>query len=177
MLRREMMKKSLMHMLAAAVIPFLTLAVPSQAASAAPVQDIRAMLSSEFGLSDITIKIDGQELLAQSALDNKVEFRDAVRQAVKSFLEDGADEESPRAILGNILWPQNDPAALTKELKARLNKSGTVLTLLKTGEVPEYGESVRTHWIFRLSHDMSDHLNWAVVARSGLKPAYNYGFN
>ena len=40
------------------------------------------------------------------------------------------------------------------------------------------GEQIQANWIFVLmAESLSDHIQWAIVDRSGLRETYNYGFN
>ncbi|QYX31207.1 lamin tail domain-containing protein [Sphaerospermopsis torques-reginae] len=120
----------------------------------------------------------------QMSLGGKVTFTEAVSLAIRSFLEDESDAESP---LGLIL---NDPdsfdlpndvtkAVATEKLRSYLNENG-VLTLYPTEKrsTAENGETVDKNWIFELSLDaMSDVIFWAIVPRSGNEKVYNYGFS
>jgi hypothetical protein len=120
----------------------------------------------------------------QMSLGGKVTFTEALSSAIRSFLEDDSNIESP---LGLIL---NDPgsfdlpndvtkAVATEKLRSYLNEGG-VLTLYPTAKrsTAENGENVNENWIFELSLGaMSGTIFWAIVPRSGDPKVYNYGFS
>lgn len=141
----------------------------------------RQVVSEEFGLVNMTIEILASEVRYQSStFENKVGFEDALRAALRSFMEDGTDLESPLELIKDDFF---DPSE--KERKAilfdYLNRSSTFLRLVtpdtKVG-YPERSESIQENWIFQLRiTSYSDHLHWAIVDRLGKRLTYNYGFN
>ncbi|MBD2135541.1 lamin tail domain-containing protein [Sphaerospermopsis sp. FACHB-1094] len=142
-----------------------------------------AGIKQELKVSQLKFVATYNAVNKQMSLGGKVTFTEAVSLAIRSFLEDESDAESP---LGLIL---NDPdsfdlpndvtkAVATEELRSYLNENG-VLTLYPTAKrsTAENGETVDENWIFELSLDaMSDVIFWAIVPRSGDKKVYNYGF-
>lgn len=144
----------------------------------------------EFGLVNMGIKIANGEVERQKQMfKNKVAFEDALRLAMKSFIQDAEDPESPLAlVMDREVCPEyngsyencirdklEEGQAVVKKL---VNQKGSYIRVLKIGESAEYGETVTENWIFTLWIDnFTDHLHWAVVDRSGNKPVYNYGFN
>ena len=149
-----------------------------------PYASARRILSEEFGLVNITLVIPAPEVHRQStAFKNNVTFEDALRFAVKSFMEDDRDLESPLFIMkdGSDMTEQE-----AKELLFEyLNSPDTSLELVSTDPdagypetFPTNGESIQENWIFYLYiASLSDHLHFAIVKRSGERPTYNYGFN
>ncbi|MFM6134150.1 MAG: lamin tail domain-containing protein, partial [Sphaerospermopsis kisseleviana] len=141
-----------------------------------------AGIKQELKVSQLKFVATYNAVNKQMSLGGKVTFTEAVSLAIRSFLEDESDAESP---LGLIL---NDPdsfdlpndvtkAVATEELRSYLNENG-VLTLYPTAKrsTAENGETVDENWIFELSLDaMSDVIFWAIVPRSGDKKVYNYG--
>lgn len=131
--------------------------------------------------------IEEQEQLANNTLD----YYTALAAALKSFLEDGTRIESPRSIIRETfgLFPDRIPDA-EAQIATRLRdflQSGE-LQLLPNEEwdeeedydftPPEDRESTTENWIFSLRlPQLSDHIYWVVVDRSGKRAPYNYGFN
>jgi hypothetical protein len=146
---------------------------------------IDAILAA-FEVEGLTVSIDADELRAQKTLSNAVPFQTAFLYAIESFVHDGDDAESPRALeldplLSNLGAPYNPVivAALQPRLTAKVRKqlrSGTI-ELMERGQNAEHGERVGANWIFTLDIPAGDHGHWAIVARDGSKAVYNYGFN
>ena len=139
------------------------------------------IVSEEFGLVNITIEILASEVQHQSSsFENQVSFEDALRAALISFMEDGTDLESLLGLIEDD-FPDTSEKERKEILFDYLNRSSTVLRLVapdtKVG-YPERGESIQENWVFKLRMvSYSDHLQWAIVDRSGKQPTYNYGFN
>ena len=108
-----------------------------------------------------------------------VDFETALNAAIMSFLTDGRDLESPLSLVQDI----NPGPCLVPELSERvrcfLNRNTTRLELYGDfGFAPEEGEQIQANWIFVLmAESLSDHIQWAIVDRSGQRETYNYGFN
>jgi len=151
------------------------------------------IVRGEFGLSKISVKISAKNAAFQSnTLKNGVKFDQALREAMKSFMEDPASPESPLALmldaayeemLPGTQYPDPVPPQVMKRAREMLltwlDRPTTVISLLGTHQVPDGKESVRENWIFSLwMPDYSDHAHWAVIDRTGAgQPVYNYGFN
>lgn len=154
------------------------------------------IIRQKFRLEDIKIVIPREVVESQSKeFKNKVEFGTALRLAVKSFLEDSEDPESPLSLMMDYVEEYYSIAYGTPKNKAKaeeilfsyLNRPTSEVTIVpsnKPGEssysyLPaEHGESIRENWIFALAmSDFSDHMQWAIVDREGNIPVFNYGFN
>ena len=153
----------------------------SQRADAA--QTAKRVLA-EFGLSNTTVRFPQDEVDRQAQLGGSVGFEQALRQSIRSILEDGENPDSPLYILTEI-GESEDPRAAVRD---HLDRASTVLSIVpeevteadKAAGVfpPENGESVKDHWVLTARiPDLSDCLHWAVTARAGGQPTYNYGFN
>lgn len=141
----------------------------------------RQIVREEFGLVNMTIDIPEAKVVYQSTeFKNSVSFKDALRSALKSFMEDGTDLESPLGLIKNDYFgrPQEEQKKILFEY---LNQPDTYLQLVSIDEgicSAERGESIKENWIFFLRiKSYSDHLHWAIVDRSGKRATYNYGFN
>ena len=141
----------------------------------------RQIVREEFGLVNMTIDIPEAEVEYQSAkFKNIVSFEDALRSALKSFMEDGTDYESPLGLIENDYYgkPEEEQKAMVFKL---LNHPSTILKLVSSDvgiESAEGNESILENWIFYLRiSSYTDHLQWAIVDRSGENPTYNYGCN
>lgn len=141
-----------------------------------------AGIKAELGVPKLTVKVSPSAINKQMAMGSKVTFVDAFQLAIRSFLENGKDGESPLSLIfNNIKLPEEGREAAAKEvLRSYLNKPKSTLTLLtaKSRFQAEHGETVDSNWIFLLKMpDMSDCLHWVIIDRSGIKAPYNYGFN
>lgn len=141
----------------------------------------KQIASEEFGLANMTVDISAPEVRYQfSKFKNKVTFENALRSALKSFMEDGTDPESPLGLIENG-FPDKSEKEQKTILFDYLNRPSTSLKLVSADTeagYPERGEPIQENWLFYLSiKSYSDHLQWAIVDRSGKKPTYNYGFN
>jgi hypothetical protein len=129
------------------------------------------------GVPYLPLTCPEREIKAQSS--SGVPFDAALESALRSFLEDDSDVESPLSLVrGEAEEKGMGPVEL---LRRYMNQAASSLVLVPRegpDSHPEHGESVVKNWVFRLSlPQLSDHIYWAVVDRSGLKPTYNYGFN
>jgi hypothetical protein len=147
------------------------------------------------GVPGLRVEVNRRNLSEQVALDNnRISFEESLRRALHSLLNEGEDVESPRSLVIEVfaLSPESTPdfEAVVFDHLARFFNTGT-LTLVPIYDpedeaswdripvaLPESRERVEDNWIFALSlPDLSDHVYWAIVDRTGEKPAYNYGFN
>ncbi|MCP4105142.1 MAG: lamin tail domain-containing protein [Desulfobacteraceae bacterium] len=152
-------------------------------------------VKADLKVSGLTIDIAPADIEAQTTPDTKVNFFDALRKAIKSFIEDGNLRESPLWILkemsGDFGLPANaDAKTAGEKVRELLNTSGCKLVLNTDPESPDdkwagkvmcddTGESFGTthYWIFKLSRSPFTDINNAVVDKSGTKPAINWGFS
>ncbi len=134
------------------------------------------ILAGNFGLNNINVLIAAENVEEQNALhNNKINFKTALNLAMKSFMNDDEDCESP---LGLVLDESNSMAEAKQTLFSFLNRPSTSIDLFATWQTPEHGESVLENWVFVLNmDDYTDHIHWAIVDRSGKTTTYNYGFN
>lgn len=156
---------------------------------------IRQIVEDEFDLPGLETNVEENEVkIQQFSLENEIDFDDALRLALKSFLEDGQDVESPRNLVmeAHEIFKHNfdSEESWENELDAKVMEyfSEGIIDLIPL-EMPENefdwefnppqnGESVQENWIFHLYlPNLSDHGHWAVVDRKGEKSVYNYGFN
>jgi hypothetical protein len=141
-------------------------------------------IKREMGVSRLTVVADPVAVVAQTRADEVISFLDALRLALQSFLEDGRDVESPVGMITadptSVGLPvEVDASAVRERLRDLLNDESASLQLLTPTEPypPERGESIEANWLFRLRVPQTfSSLLWAVVDRSGVRPAYNYGF-
>jgi hypothetical protein len=149
--------------------------------SGTPYPEARQIIQEEFELDRMTVDISSLEVQYQSTvLDNAVEFGDALRAAITSFMNDDDDCESPLMLLQDNLGFEKEEAK--KELVTYMNRPSTRIALVAfaggSAYPPEGGESIEDNWVFFLMiNTLSDHLYWAIVDRSGEQPVYHYGFN
>ncbi|GAX36560.1 LamG-like jellyroll fold domain-containing protein [Nodularia sp. NIES-3585] len=139
-------------------------------------------IKAELDVPQLVVKVSPSAINQQMAMGSKVTFVDALKLAIRSFLEDAEEIESP---LGQMLndpgafdLPQGaEPAAATKVLRSYLNQPTSSLTLQSANSQypPENGEKVDTNWIFLLQIGEISGLYWVIIDRSGSKAAYNYG--
>jgi hypothetical protein len=156
------------------------------------------VLRNEFGLDEILYNYDKKFLMEQ--IDNcnndsacKVTFRRGLEKALISILHDMSDIASPLEIAIHAAEmkyhidmkypiPQNS-LYLTKQLLRKfLNSNESSISIGENVDdnflSPEAGESVTDNWVFIIYlPELSDHVYWAIVDKSGKKKTYNYGFN
>ncbi|MBI1241744.1 MAG: hypothetical protein GC195_09440 [Nostoc sp. RI_552] len=120
----------------------------------------------------------------QMSLGGKVTFTQALSSAIKSFIEDDSDVNSPLAqILNqphNFGFADGVTKAIAGEKVRSLLNGGGVLSLYPTAKnaAPENGETVDKYWIFALSLGvMGETTFWAIVPRCGEPTAYNYSLH
>ncbi|WP_231859474.1 tectonin domain-containing protein [Nodularia spumigena] len=110
----------------------------------------------------------------QMSLGGKVTFTQALSSAIKSFIEDDSDVNSPLAQILNqphaFGFADGVTQAIAGEKVRSLLNEGGVLSLYPTAEntAPANGETVDKYWIFALSLGlMGETTFWAIVPRSG----------
>jgi hypothetical protein len=142
------------------------------------------MLVMEFSLPSISLDIPEAEVVHQlKNYPGQVGFDNALRQALGSFLNDYSDRTGPLArtlqTIGSASGKpsKTDLVTARKQLAERLNSPDAFIALVRPyrSYQPRNGEKVEQNWIFFLR--LGDSSYWAVVDRSGAKPAYNYGIN
>ena len=118
-----------------------------------------------------------------------IQAEKAVFLALRSFLKDASDIESPLALATQLALEElnlpfdkaNNPCVVKRAkeiLHVNLNRYTSELRFVSPDEKPEHGETVKRNWIIRLKiPTLSDHIFWAIVERSGAIAPYNYGFN
>jgi Lamin Tail Domain len=139
-----------------------------------------AGIKAELGVPKLTVKVSPSAINKQMAMGSKVTFVDAFQLAIRSFLEDNSDAESPLSlIINNVELPEGVDNAATEKLRSYLNRPTSTIKLLtpQSQYQAEHGETVDSYWIFLLDMKEFDCLNWAIIDRSGVKAPYNYGFN
>lgn len=158
-------------------------------AAAESVDAVVRRVLDELGLSHMRVDIPEAEVRLQEAeFPSAVGFEQALRQALRSFLEDGAHVESPREIIRDADLAPDVPTEIGAAVHDFMDRPTTSLALVHSGPFdrdnpgspypPEHGEPVAENWAFLLRIDeLSDHLHWAIVDRSGDRAPYNYGFN
>ena len=137
------------------------------------------IIRNEFGFELMKINISTMEVQYQtSSCENEVDFEEALRSAMNGFIFNGDDVESPKALIMNDFYVNENEAE--DMVVTFLNDTDSYIELVPfTDEYPaEHGELLQENWIFYLNiPDLSDHLYWAIVDRSGELPVYVYGFN
>lgn len=138
-------------------------------------------------------RFSGAEVMAQISLfANQVSFVEALDAAIKSYIEDGRDEESPRHLVTEFGPPTRDRSEQVREVLRRSDcklmfvhresVSGGVAEDHFIAWAPEGGHSVTEEWAFELiAPALGDHSHWAIVKRTrdaqGQIQVHNYGFN
>lgn len=142
-----------------------------------------------FGLDKMKNDLRVEEAQTQERLfPGTIQAEKAVFLALRSFLRDASDIESPLALATqlaleeiNLPLEANNPWVVKRAkeiLHVNLNQYTSELRFVSPDEKPEHGETVKRNWIIRLKiPTLSDHIFWAVVERSGAIAPYNYGFN
>ena len=108
-----------------------------------------------------------------------VDFTDALQAAINSFLNDGTDVESPRSLAADVRGGPCLEEDLAERVRCFLNRDTAFLELYgSAGFAPENREAIQQNWIFILrAESLSDHIQWAIIDRNGVRATYNYGFN
>lgn len=157
------------------------------------------IILEEFQLDGMRYFFDEQEIEAQQELGGAVDkFPDALRQGLVAFIHDTETPENLAYLVSQVFLEEINPNDFDFPGDYWMAVQARVLELLREGllyllptdilelsedeigdlSVPHDGETVQDNWIFMLRlPNFSDHVHWAVVDRSGIKRAYNYGFN
>ncbi|MDF5714274.1 MAG: hypothetical protein PUP93_10370 [Rhizonema sp. NSF051] len=143
-------------------------------------------IKTKLGVTDLTVVIDFEQLMVQIRNGEKVTFLDALESAIRSFIEDGEDNQSPVGVIE--LDPETfdlpteaDHAKVSEAIRAYMNlPSSEIMLLHKDSDseiLPKQEESIEENWIFYLSlPDLCYNLFWAIIDRKGTQKIYNYGF-
>ena len=172
-----------MMSLDASTVDMFTPLPDAMVVDAAEDQRIEAQIEDALeglGVAEIEWILPTDEIENQSMLvENQVDFVDALTLGIRSFLEDGSDQESPIALLEFTVGPVCVDGSDTDRVRCFMNQPGSILRLVTPDGPPaENRERVEENWIFFMTlPSLSDHLLWAIVDRQGNRPAYNYGFN
>ncbi len=143
----------------------------------------------------LTIEFDQKERFRQTNFgNNKLVFEEALAKALATLLASKNDAETPYNLVNELF--SNIPAEAPDREDQVMDQVRIFFNTGRLGLLPEYdlndpeswenlpysipegNELVEDNWIFVLSlPDLSDHIYWAIVDRTGEKPAYAYGFN
>ncbi|MBW4597276.1 MAG: hypothetical protein KME46_31370 [Brasilonema angustatum HA4187-MV1] len=149
------------------------------------VEDIEK-IKTKLGVTKLTVVVDFDQLKIQIRKGGKVTFIDALESAIRSFIEDGNDTQSPVGVIE--LEPETfdlpsdaDRAKVSEAIRGYMNLPSAEITLLHKDSdfkyPPQQGESIEENWIFLLSlSDLCYNWFWAIVDRKGINKTYNYGF-
>ncbi|MBU6340605.1 MAG: hypothetical protein KGS48_03845 [Bacteroidetes bacterium] len=152
-------------------------------------------LKSRHQVPGLQIIFDQGDLIRQTNIpSNKMGFEEALADALKCLLTDSEHTETPLNIVTEVFTDASPKAAdYAQKLEAEIQRYFNTgrLGLLPDYDVdnpdswenlpyniPENRETVADNWIFVLAlPDLSDHIYWAIIDRTGEKAAYCYGFN
>ncbi len=127
-------------------------------------------IAKNAGLEHMTLLFSASDLRAQEQkYESRVSGEDALFVALVVILNYQTHAKNPLSIAGSF-----------DALSRALNQNGTTLELVtqQTEIRPQYGENIKTNWIFCLYvRHLSDHVYWVVIDRAGRRPPYVYGFN
>lgn len=110
-------------------------------------------------------------------------FLEALEAAIRSFIEDSDDDESPLGLIeadpsAYDLSDEPDTDELQNAVKDFMNAGDSQLTLItpESALQPDGGENPQKFWIFLLEMPtLSEHRWWAIVDKNGRNETYNYG--
>ncbi|RIH83598.1 hypothetical protein Mlute_02150 [Meiothermus luteus] len=110
-------------------------------------------------------------------------FLEALEAAIRSFIEDGSDEQSPLGLIeadpsAYDLSEEPDPEELQNAVRDFMNAGDSQLTLItpESPLQPDGGENPEKFWVFLLHMPtLSEHRWWAIVDKNGRNETYNYG--
>lgn len=150
-----------------------------------PAEPVWVRIAREEGVPRLTLDVDPDEVARQEALGGQVDFEAAFRGALRSFLTDGGDLESPISLFRNGEGLSEEAArARTREVLDQPTSRLGLVPLERPAEDdpsarpwPQGDEDPRRVWVFYLlTQETYDNGHWAVAPRDG-GPVYNYGFN
>lgn len=135
---------------------------------------------ADSGIPRAQLKINDADVRAQSALPNSVNYEDALRAGLKSFLTDNSSVDSPLSLVGDLELdelPAGCNATNNRELLlCYANSPTTEIGLMKLGDTAENGETATANWVFTMYlGNLSEAFHYAIVDRAGRSPVYNYG--
>lgn len=139
------------------------------------------LLIMEFGITSISMDIPEHVVISQDRFySNSFCFEHALRLALNAVLNDYSDAASPLARelkgMGTLQFPTKyDLRKAGKTLLQKMDRGDSHIALVRPYKFdqPPGGELVARNWIFFLRVEGRSY--WAVVDRSGEKPAYVYG--
>lgn len=110
-------------------------------------------------------------------------FLEALEAAIRSFIEDGEDDESPLGLIESDpsaydLSDEPDTEELQNAVKDFMNAGDSQITLItpESPLQPDGGENPNKFWVFLLQMPtLSEHRWWAIVDKNGRNETYNYG--
>ncbi len=110
-------------------------------------------------------------------------FLEALEAAIRSFIEDGEDDESPLGLIeadpsAYDLSDEPDTDELQNAVRDFMNAGDSQLTLItpESPLQPDGGENPSKFWVFLLQMPtLSEHRWWAIVDKNGRNETYNYG--
>lgn len=125
-----------------------------------------------YGLEDLKIVFNPEHLEVQRK-GNKIDFLSAIERALRSLLDDPAEEGRPNAanqVRDNYegVRPGADADLIKRFIRKHLNENQ--LVLVHDEGLPE-GVEVKDRWIFRLKAGMADQ-HFVIVDRSGAIATY-----
>lgn len=110
-------------------------------------------------------------------------FLEALEAAIRSFIEDSSDEQSPLGLIeadpsAHDLSEEPDREELQNAVRDYMNAGDSQLTLITPESPirPDGGENPEKFWVFLLQMPtLSPHRWWAVVDKNAQHKVYNYG--
>jgi hypothetical protein len=157
---------------------------------------VRQVLDA-LGLPNLAVVADPDAVAAlEQAPGCRIGFAAALRLALEAFLGDGRGSPGQghdsaldlvRAAPDAYGLDSNpSDAAIAQTLRQLLAEDAEArIVLLSAATIqepalrflPEYGEDIATHWVFRIVASTAwPSLQWAIVDPRGETPAYSYGF-
>ena len=143
---------------------------------------------------NLKVVYDAADMAAMER-DSAVKFADALQQALDAVLHNAQGSSSGHDAVISLILDAPDqydlPAHVTltdaaQKLAELINTDAEAEVVLLTPATlkearyrfePEYGESTRDNWVFRLRLPTTlNVLIWAIVDKTGTKPAYAYSF-
>jgi hypothetical protein len=112
----------------------------------------------------------------EQARRGKLDFLSAVERAIRSLLEDPAEQDRYNAanqVRDNFegVPADADAATIQAVIRMTMNANKLVLLPLDTPDQADLGVSTKDVWLFELHRGMGDR-HWIVIDRNGAAPAY-----
>lgn len=160
-------------------------------------ETVRAALEA-LGLPKLQVLADAEGIAAlEGRPGSALRFGEALRRAIEAFLGDSqgspalGHDSAHHVVRADPESYGLGPDPSDTEIKAMLRAMiagdpGARIVLLTPATiaqpeyrfVPEYGESIAEHWVFRVIVPSAwPILHWAIVALDAAGPAYSYGFD